>query len=122
MRAAPAMPTNLWNYQARPVRVIDGDTLSVLLDKGMRETREETVRLLGINTPERKGATRPAGDAAMQFAQVWLTQASGSWPLIIHTEREDAFGRWLSWVWRASDGRCLNSDLLAAGHAVPFMG
>ncbi len=122
MSAAPAMPTNLWNYQARLLRVIDGDTVSVLLDKGMRETREETVRLLGINTPERKGATRAAGDAAKAFTEAWLRRDDVKWPLIIHTERADAFGRWLAWVWRASDGRCLNADLLAAGHAVRFPG
>lgn len=122
MSAAPPMPTNLWNYQARLIRTIDGDTLSVLLDKGMRETRGETVRLLGINTPERKGATRAAGDAAMRYAQEWLARDTAPWPLIIHTEREDAFGRWLGWVWRASDGRCLNTDLLVAGMAVAFAG
>ena len=117
------MPDVLWVYRARVERVIDGDTLDVLCDAGFRNYRTERVRLLGVNTPELKGATRPAGLAAAGYVTSWLglVPADQEWPLIVQTARGDAFGRWLARVWRRSDGRELNADLLAAGHAVVFM-
>ncbi len=115
------MPTSLWTFQARLVKVIDGDTLDICLDAAFRRTGTERLRLLGVNTPELKGATRPAGLAATYFVKDWLSEALGDWPLIVRTEKSDAFGRYLAWVWRRSDERCLNSDIIEAGHGVVFM-
>ena len=118
-------PAQLWVYRARLERVIDGDTLDVTIDCGFHGFRTERLRLLGVNTPERKGATRAAGDEALRFVQTWLglaaVAAGGAWPLVIQTEKADAFGRFLATVWGV-DGACLNADLLATGHAVPFAG
>lgn len=117
------MPAQLWVYRARVIRVIDGDTLDIEIDAGLRAYRHERVRLSSVNTPELKGATRPAGLAAAGYVTTWLglVPADQEWPLIVQTAKGDAFGRWLARVWRRSDGRELNADLLAAGHAVPFM-
>lgn len=115
-------PPDIWNYRARCERVIDGDTIDVTIDSGFGNTRTERLRLLGVNTPERKGATRAAGDAARLFVVEWLSWLEGmEWPLVIKSSQDDAFGRYLARVWRASDGRELNADLIAAGHAVVFM-
>ena len=118
MSAVPA----IWAYRAQLVRVIDGDTLDVVIDQGLHTHRTERIRLLGVNTPETKGATRPAGLAAAGYVTSWLGAVpfDDDWPLIVQTAQGDAFGRWLARVWRP-DGRCLNADLLAAGHAVVFM-
>ena len=52
----------------------------------------------------------------------WLSWVEGmEWPLTVQTAKSDAFGRYLARIWRTTDGRCLNDDLLAAGHAVVFM-
>lgn len=115
------IPAQLWVYRARVERVIDGDTLAIRLDQGLHTERVEQVRLLGVNTPEVKGASRPAGLAATAFVKRWLSDAGGDWPLVVQTEKSDAFGRFLATVWDAA-GRCLNDDLLSAGHAVPFEG
>lgn len=99
------------------------DTLDVTIDQGLHTHRTERVRLLGVNTPELKGATRPAGLAAAGYVTSWLGMApyDDEWPLIVQTAKGDAFGRWLARVWRRSDGRELNADLIATGHAVAFM-
>lgn len=114
---------DIWAYRAQLVKVIDGDTLDVVIDQGLHTHRTERLRLLGVNTPEIKGATRPAGLAAAGYVTSWLGAVSydDEWPLIVQTHRGDAFGRWLARVWRRSDGRELNADLLAAGHAIVFM-
>lgn len=116
------MPGQLWVFRARPVRAVDGDTIDVIIDAGFRSTRTERLRLLGVNTPELHGASRAAGLAAKAYVEAWLAAAGGAaWPLVLRTEKSDEFGRYLGRVWRASDGACLNDDLLSSGHAVPFM-
>jgi len=53
-------------------RVVDGDTYNILL-----ADEEDTVRLVGINTPEKKGPYRQEecyGKEATQYAQKWLNQ------------------------------------------------
>jgi len=125
MRAEPkgsAVAVGLWTYRARVVAVVDGDTLDVTLDQGLHTTRTERLRLLAVNAPEVKGQSKPAGLAATAFVRAWLAEAGADeWPLVVRTERADAFGRFLARVWRTSDGACLNDALLAAGQAVRFM-
>lgn len=93
-----------------------------MIDQGFHGYRTERLRLLGVNTPELKGATRAAGLAAKAFVERWTHGADHDqeWPEIVKTAKSDAFGRFLAVVWRTSDARCLNDDLLDAGHAVPF--
>ena len=118
------IPDRLWIYRARALHVVDGDTLDIELDQGLHAYRMERLRLLGVNTPELKGATREAGLAAKGYVAAWLEAAhvdpANEWPLVLQTARGDAFGRYLAYVWRVSDGSCLNDALLYAGHAVVF--
>lgn len=113
------MPKTLWTWRSTLSRVVDGDTIDVIIDSGFHATRVERLRLLGINCPEMK---EDAGRAAKEFTTEWIREAWSDtpWPLVIQTEKSDAFGRYLAYVWRTFDGRCLNDDLLDSGNAVPF--
>lgn len=118
----------MWQYRAFAVRVIDGDTIEVEIDLGMRVTITQTVRVAGINAPE---VTTTAGRTAKAAVNVWMGQAlipdgaNAKWPLTITTSKPDGqgdkYGRWLASISRA-DGRDLATDLIAAGHALPWDG
>ena len=41
-----------YRYKAKLGRVVDGDTMDVVIDLGFYVTMRERVRLKGINTPE----------------------------------------------------------------------
>ena len=121
--------THRWLWRARVVRVIDGDTLDLEIDCGFHTLRTERVRLLGVNTPERKGATRDAGSLAAEAAGDWLDRQNGwadyCWPLLVETFKADAFGRYLARIWPADASpddtfADLSSHLLSTGHAVPY--
>ena len=126
------IPQQLWVFRAKPLRVVDGDTIDVEIDCGFRNRRTERLRLWGVNTPEKKTTTRIEGIAAQEFTEQWLKDSASSiekisdatmitkleWPLIIWTEKDDAFGRFLAKVWRVNDGQCLNDELLKSGNAV----
>jgi micrococcal nuclease len=115
------MPTHNWVFPAQLVRVVDGDTVDVSISQGMHAYRTERLRLLGVNAPEARGATKAAGDAATAFVVDWMGVAVGEWPLRIETHKSDVFGRYLALCFRVIDGRCLNEDLLSSGNAVVFV-
>lgn len=120
-----AMPSPSYVYRARLVSVTDGDTVVVERDLGDHLYQQTAVRLLGLNCPEIHGASKTAGDAATTFTRDWMRQgvALDPWPLVIetHLDKREKYGRLLACVWRVADGRELNADLIAGGHAVPFM-
>jgi len=109
-----------WAVSAQPVRVIDGDTFvataAVWVASAGEHTVTERVRVLGVNTPERSGATRAAGDAAKAFTEAWLAAAGSTVRLAVC--QRDAFGRILADVTRTSDGHRLATDLIASGNGV----
>lgn len=74
----------MWEYRARLVRVVDGDTIVALMDTGFGGRQEEHLRLEGVSAPE---LGQPGGQEARQFAIEWAASASvRSWPLLIRTQ------------------------------------
>ena len=115
-------------YRFSVDRVIDGDTIDGDIDLGFSvKLDDQRLRLLRVNTPERKGSTRAAGDRAKAFTERWLRDHSN---IVIrsrkrdkqHAER-DSFGRYLVEVCGDDEGgrqECLNDALLESGNAVLF--
>lgn len=96
-------PTRVpYTYHATVVRVIDGDTLEVMLDLGFNVLRREHLRLIGINTPELRDKD-PAERARAQDAKaalVELVEREGG-HIVVKTSRDSQgkFGRFLAEVW-----------------------
>lgn len=116
------MPRLDWVYRALAVRVIDGDSLVMVIDAGFglhvhgNGNEGAHIRLLGVDTPERN---EPGWAEAKAFTAAWLAEADDQpWPLLIATMKADNFGRYLGWLWRRKDGASLNDDLIEANHAV----
>lgn len=107
--------------KARLVRVVDGDTLVVDIDLGFGIWRKaQKLRVLGVNCPETRGATKAAGLAATKFTRDWFaTDLDIRVRTELDSRDEDSFGRVLAEVWQGE--RSLGADLLAAGHATAFM-
>lgn len=94
--------------------VVDGDTLVVSIDGAV-----ESVRLIGIDTPETKDPRKTVEcfgpDAAAHTAALLAKGAAVR--LERDVEARDSFGRLLAYVWRASDGLFVNSSLVRDGYA-----
>ncbi len=115
MAASRQMPTVQQVFDAELARAVDADTLIVTLDKHHGDASTKRLRLLGVDAPE---ARTEAGRRAKAFAEAWLAEENAaSYPLTVQTVKADSFGRWLAYVWRKSDGACLSSALVEAGHA-----
>lgn len=114
-------PEHRWVFPAKALRVIDGDTLELLVDVGFRMRWQGRLRVLNVDTPEMRGSEREAGEVARAFVFDWLTSVVGEWPLLVQVERKpDSFGRALGHIWRRCDGASLAEDLLAAGMAKEY--
>lgn len=101
-------------YAAELIRVIDGDTLHLRVDLGLETTRTLTVRLAGINCPERG---TEEGKAATEFTRKWLAKHGPV--LLINTvkDRREKFGRYLAHVYDRQSGGSLGLSLLLENHA-----
>jgi endonuclease YncB( thermonuclease family) len=96
----------------RVVRAVDGDTLEVALDGGATET----VRLIGVDTPETVKPDTPVqcfGPRASRFEH--RTVEGRRVRLLTGVEPRDFYGRLLAYVW--VDGRFLEAELLRRGLA-----
>lgn len=97
--------------------VIDGDTIVV-----RTASRRETVRLIGIDTPETKHPDRPVecGGPEASARTTALLPRGTAVRLVRDEEARDIHGRLLAYVWRESDGLFVNLELVASGHARTF--
>lgn len=123
----PDMPEQNWVYQARLVRVIDGDTVVLEVDLGHTVHSVPSLRLEGVNSPEMHAHDSAPGLAARKFTADWMAAATRSskataWPLVIMSKKDEKYGRYLATIWRRKDGHQLNADLLSSGHAVEMKG
>ena len=108
------------------LRVVDGDTLTI-----NHNGRKESIRLIGIDTPEskpnkkaKKDATRSNEDLrtivslGKEAAQFVRTLVHPGDPVFIEFDRQtrDKYGRLLGYVYLA-DGTMLNEEIVRAGYA-----
>lgn len=99
----------------RVARVVDGDTLKLVT--GQR------IRLQGIDTPETVRPDFPVerwGPEATAFTERFIAEAGGEVKLTFGSERLDAYGRHLAFVWNGEV--MLNEELVRAGLARARLG
>jgi|ETNvirenome_6_30_1030629.scaffolds.fasta_scaffold122282_1 micrococcal nuclease len=110
-----------YTYKAIVERVVDGDTVDLLVDCGFNIMRKERIRFYGVDAWETRGEEREDGLKAKEFVQYHLPVGS---ECVVRTGKEQGkFGRYLGEIFvndkrMASDTiRSLNEMLLEEGHA-----
>jgi micrococcal nuclease len=98
--------------QVRVVEVIDGDTIVVLFADG----HTDTVRLLGVDTPETHHPTKPVGCFGPEAAAFTERRLAGEVVRLEgDVEARDLYGRRLAYV--ILGGERFNDELLRRGFA-----
>ncbi len=107
----------MYEYKATVTKVYDGDTITVDFDLGFGiALQKQTIRLLGINTPEVRGAERTEGiisrDALRQriLGKVVTIKTS--------KDKKGKYGRWLGEVFMEDEN--INKWLLKEGYAIAY--
>lgn len=111
----------LWHYRATVTRILDGDTMEVLVDVGFDMTRHTRVRLLGVDCPEFRTKDYAEKHRAIQARDFVIDLCPVDSEVLIRTEKDDSFGRYLADVWvLRHDGTRTNlvDQIIANGHGV----
>lgn len=111
----PSHPGYQTSWAAVVKRVVDGDTIDVLIDPGWNEYPYRTIRYRGIDAPELRGEEREAGLAARAYLGRLLPV--GTQVLLVDTSKDpETFGRYVARVVRAADGVDTGQAMRDAGH------
>lgn len=89
----------MYTYNAEVLRVIDGDTIEVLIDLGFSVFSKERIRLDGFNAPEirtKDPIEKEKGIKIWKIAQQYLNDAN----IIIKTDYDKTFDRYVAVVWK----------------------
>jgi len=113
----------MYEYSCKVERVVDGDTVDVMLDLGFDILYNCRVRLFGIDTPESR--TRNLDEKARgKMASAFLKEAiDNGTKVVIQTKLKDSrgkFGRVLGNV--VVDGKNINQSMIENYHAVAYFG
>jgi len=112
----------MFTYHAKVDRVVDGDTIDLVIDLGFKITTFQRIRLRDINTPEtynvKKGSEEYLkGMAAKTFVTERLLKNNNQ--LIVETDKDvGKFGRYIGVIRLADNEITLNDELVQKGYAV----
>jgi micrococcal nuclease len=86
----------IYIYKAELIRVVDGDTVELMIDQGFSQFTKQTMRLYGIDAPE-------MNTLAGKAAKAWLQEAlQPPEPIYVQTiqlstkAKRDKYGRFLA--------------------------
>ena len=126
----PPSRKSCYNFRVTEiVKVLDGDTIDVLIDLGFDLFKKERVRIAGVDTPEKR--TRNLEEKALGIdATNWLkdkleSTLSGDDELTIRTELVGGvgkYGRLLGWLYVGEDTVSLNELMITEGYAHAYDG
>lgn len=100
----------MYQYRAKILNVVDGDTFDVDIDLGFHIHIHERVRLLNVDTPEKFSVEAPLGLIIKNYA---IEHFLGK-EIVIRSEKNeeaaktDSFGRWLVET-TLEDGRSISN-------------
>lgn len=110
----------MYTYKAFVRSIYDGDTIRVDIDLGFGIIfADQSIRLLGIDTPEIRGIERPQGLVSRNFVVERIPVGSYITITTVKDSKEK-FGRYLATVFYGEDMKNLNEELLQNGLAKPY--
>ena len=126
----PPSRKSCYNFRVTEiVKVLDGDTIDVLIDLGFDLFKKERVRIAGVDTPEKR--TRDLEEKALGIdATNWLKEKltntiNGDDELTIRTELVGGvgkYGRLLGWLYIGDSNVSLNEKMIQEGYAWAYDG
>ena len=112
-------------YVNKVTKVVDGDTIDVVIDLGFDIMYNTRVRLAGIDTPEsrtRDLEEKALGLEAKEYLKKRLKDAKR---IVIKTEKLDStgkYGRILGWLFLDDETNSVNNQMIMKGYAWEYDG
>ena len=113
----------MYEYKVKEIaKVVDGDTVDVIIDLGFDLSKKERCRVAGIDTPEsrtRDKKEKVYGLEAKAYLQGLLSSAEN---LTVRTEKDGKYGRMLGWLYCDNIEGSINNLMIEAGYAWKYDG
>jgi len=120
----------MYQYRAKLIRVVDGDTVDAMIDCGFSTYKKERIRLYGIDTPEcrtRDKEEKKRGLAAKARLKELIKEGKNEFIVETTIDKKGKYGRLLGELFALSPnlsgaGLSYNKTLLEEGHAKEYFG
>lgn len=112
----------MYQYKAKIERVVDGDTIDVVIDLGFKITTNQRIRFAGVNTPETLNVKKDSeeyakGMKAKRFAEQRLRANNNE--IMIETDKYTGkYGRYIGTIFLADNSVSPNDELVEKGLAL----
>jgi micrococcal nuclease len=116
----------MYEYRVKQVlKVVDGDTIDVIIDLGFDVSFTSRVRLAGIDTPESRTTDAREKILGQEVKEYLKKVLEGATDIVIRTEKSDSsekYGRILGWLFINRQTDSLNMELVNKGYAWSYDG
>ena len=113
----------MYRYSVKTVeRVVDGDTVDVVIDLGFSIWIKQRIRLAGLDAPEMNSTNEEERRLALE-AKAFVTDWLGhNQTLVVETSKDDKYGRMLGSFFALGGTRSLNEEMVDEGYAWAYDG
>lgn len=116
----------MYEYRVKEVlKVVDGDTIDVIIDLGFDISFTSRVRLAGIDTPESRTTDTYEKKLGLEVKDFLKESIKASKDVVIKTEKVDSsekYGRILGWIFLDGNAESLNTQMVIKGYAWDYDG
>ena len=102
------------------VKVVDGDTIDIVIDLGFSLTKKERVRLAGIDAPESRTSNAEEKVLGLESKEFLIRRLDGCEKLKVKTEKDGKYGRMLGWIYCGQTN--INEEMIYRGYAWEYDG
>jgi len=116
----------MYEYRVKQIlKVVDGDTIDVVINLGFDISFTSRVRLAGIDTPESRTTDAREKILGVEVKEYLKKALEGATDIVIRTEKADSsekYGRILGWLFVNKQTSSLNMELVNKGYAWSYDG
>jgi micrococcal nuclease len=116
----------MFEYYVKSVnKVVDGDTIDVVIDLGFDISFTSRVRLAGIDTPESRTRDLVEKALGLESKKYLADRIKAAKNVVIRTEKinsSEKFGRILGWLYLDGESNSINHEMIEKGYAWGYLG
>jgi micrococcal nuclease len=116
----------MYKYFIKEVtKVVDGDTIDVIIDLGFDIMFSSRVRLAGIDTPESRTTDKVEKALGLESKEYLKKNLKDAKSIVIKTEKmnsSEKYGRILGWLYINDDTESINDKMINDGYAWGYLG
>jgi micrococcal nuclease len=116
----------MFEYYVKSVtKVVDGDTIDVVIDLGFDISFTSRVRLAGIDTPESRTKDLAEKALGLESKKYLADRIKAAKNVVIRTEKinsSEKFGRILGWLYLDGESNSINHEMIEKGYAWGYLG